>query len=103
MKIIEYEKRVNQENEEKNNIVDFLNTTIQSGENALILINEEKEDTLEFEIMGKQKKEKKFNLENRGIENGKYTNSKINWNLIDDIIDKEKDKTNDYFNQIEIL
>ena len=41
--LAEYEKRVNQENEEKNDIVDFLNTTIQSGENALILINEEKE------------------------------------------------------------
>ena len=65
--LAEYEKRVNQENEKKNNIVDFLNTTIQSGENALILINEEKEDTLEFEIMGKQKKEKKFNLENKNI------------------------------------
>lgn len=65
--LAEYEKRANQEEEERNNMVDFLNTAIQSGENTLILINEEKEDTLEYEIIGTQRKEKNFNLKNKNI------------------------------------
>ena len=65
--LIEYQKRSDQEIKEEKNIIELLNEIIQSGENTLIQINEEKKDTLEYGIIGMQMKEKSFNLEDKDI------------------------------------
>lgn len=68
--LAEYKKRVNQEKEQ--NIIEFLNRIIQSVENTLIQIKEEKEGTLEYGTPGMQTKEKSFNLEDKDIAESLY-------------------------------